>query len=199
MEEESVVHAFLPFLTRWLLIMTTVFFTVSGFVPREEQGKIRQIINKVDCSPEIFPSKAVCSYSDKKNEGLHRIILRVAGRHEVDPALVKAIIRAESGYNPKAVSKKGAMGLMQLMPGTAKALGVADENILNPENNIDAGVKYLKQLLLQFHGNVRLAVAAYNAGTKKVIKYRGVPPYESTRFYVNKVLEYYQYYKEQPA
>jgi len=141
----------------------------------------------------------VCSYSDKKNEGLHRIILRVAGRHKVDPALVKAIIRAESGYNPKAVSKKGAMGLMQLMPGTAKALGVADENILDPENNIDAGVKYLKQLLLQFHGNVRLAVAAYNAGTKKVIKYRGVPPYESTRFYVNKVLEYYRYYKEQPA
>jgi len=197
MEEESIAHPFLPSLTRWVMIAATVFFAVSGFMPREQQNKIR--LTNVDCRPEIFPSKPVCSDSDNKDGGLHEIIVRTAGRHEVDPALVKAIIRAESGYNPRAISKKGAMGLMQLMPGTAESLGVEGENILNPENNIDAGVKYLKQLLVQFHGNIRLAVAAYNAGTNKVIKYKGVPPYEATRCYVDKVLEYYRHYKEKPV
>jgi len=195
MEDESITYPFLRSLTRWVMIAATVFFAISGFMPREQQNKIRPA--NVDCRPEIFPLKPVGSDSDKKDGGLHEIIVRAAGRHEVDPALVKAIIRAESGYNPKAVSKKGAMGLMQLMPGTAESLGVEGKNILNPENNIDAGVKYLKQLLVQFHGNVRMALAAYNAGKKKVIKYKGVPPYEATRYYVNKVLEYYQYYKEQ--
>jgi soluble lytic murein transglycosylase-like protein len=197
LEEESVSHKFLPVLTRWVLFGVTVFFAVSGFMPREEQNKIRPVMSNIVCEPSIFPSTPVRSYSDTKESTLHQIILRAANRHKVDPALVKAIIRAESGYNPMAVSKKGAMGLMQLMPRTAEALGVEDGDIFNPENNIDAGVKYLKQLLTQFHGNVRLAVAAYNAGTKKVRKYKDIPPYKATRHYVNKVLEYYQYYKKQ--
>jgi soluble lytic murein transglycosylase-like protein len=197
LEEESVIHKFLPVLTRWVLFGVTVFFAVSGFMPREEQNKIRPVMGNIVCEPCIFPSTPVRSYSDTKESTLHQIIIQAASRHKVDPALVKAIIRAESGYNPMAVSKKGAMGLMQLMPRTAEALGVEDEDIFNPENNIDAGVKYLKQLLTQFHGNVRLAVAAYNAGTKKVRKYKDIPPYKATRHYVNKVLEYYQYYKKQ--
>jgi soluble lytic murein transglycosylase-like protein len=196
LEDESVIHPFLPALTRWFVLGAAVFFTISGFMPREGQDTIRPIISNVVFDPEIFPSTALRAYSDTEERMVHQIILRAAGRHNVDPALVKAIIRAESGYDPKAVSKKGAMGLMQLMPRTAEALGVEDEDIFNPENNIDAGVKYLKQLLIQFHGNVRLAVAAYNAGTKKVKKYKGIPPYKATRHYVNKVLEYYQYYKK---
>jgi len=102
---------------------------------------------------------------------------------------------AESGYNSKAVSNKGARGLMQLMPSTAEMLGV--EDYYHPEHNINAGVKYFKQLLDQFDGNVKLALAAYNAGSGRVKEYNGVPPYKATQEYVKKVLEYYQFYKEQ--
>ncbi len=198
LDEESVIHPFLPVLTRWVLFGTAIFFAISGFMPRVGQNTPRPFVSNVSCEPEIFPADAVRPDSDTK-ETLHQIILRAAGRHKVDPALVKAVIRAESGYNPNAVSKKGAMGLMQLMPRTAEALGVEDEDIFNPENNIDAGVKYLKHLLVQFNGDIRLAVAAYNAGIKKVRKYNDIPPYKATRHYVNKVLEYYQYYKNQLA
>ncbi len=102
---------------------------------------------------------------------------------------------AESGYNPRAVSKKGARGLMQLMPRTAEALGVKDS--FNPEHNVNAGVAYFKKLLIQFDGDVRLALAAYNAGSCKVRKYRDIPPFKATRYYVRKVLKYYNYYREQ--
>lgn len=122
------------------------------------------------------------------------IIHKAAERYEVDPALVKAIIMAESSYNPRAVSKKGARGLMQLMPRTAKALGVEDS--FDPADNINAGVRYFKQLLDQFNGNVKLAVAAYNAGSRKVKKYHGIPPFKNTRYYVAKVIEYHQTYQQ---
>lgn len=125
------------------------------------------------------------------------IIARVSERHQVDPALVKAVIRAESAYDHKAVSNRGAVGLMQLMPNTARALGVDDA--FNPERNIDGGVKYLRQLMDQFDGDVRLALAAYNAGSKKVRKYQGVPPFKQTRGYLKKVFRYYRSYKRQMA
>lgn len=121
------------------------------------------------------------------------LIAKVALEHAVDPALVKAVIMAESGYNPNAVSKRGAKGLMQLMPRTAKALGV--ENCLDPEQNILGGVKYLRQLLDTFEGNVTLALAAYNAGRWTVKKHRGVPPFPATRHYIKKVLKYYDRFK----
>jgi soluble lytic murein transglycosylase-like protein len=124
----------------------------------------------------------------------HPIILKAADRYKVDPALVKAIIMVESSYNPKAVSRKGAKGLMQLMPRTAASLGV--EDIFNPEHNIDAGVRYFSTLLSQFNGDTRLALAAYNAGSRKVRMYDGIPPFKTTQSYVKKVFEYYNYYKE---
>jgi soluble lytic murein transglycosylase-like protein len=124
----------------------------------------------------------------------HPIIVKAAGRYKVDPALVKAIIMVESSYNPNAVSRKGAKGLMQLMPRTAASLGV--EDIFNPEHNIDAGVRYFSTLLNQFNGDTRLALAAYNAGSRKVRKYDGIPPFKATQLYVKKVFEYYNYYKE---
>jgi soluble lytic murein transglycosylase-like protein len=119
-------------------------------------------------------------------------IIDLASRtHGVEPALVHAVVSAESGYNPGAVSKAGARGLMQLMPDTAKRYGV--HNIMDPVENIYAGVRYLRDLLLMFHGNVELAVAAYNAGENAVIRYGNrIPPYSETIQYVPKVLGFYR-------
>lgn len=123
------------------------------------------------------------------------IVLKAAERYKVDPAMVMAIIMAESSYNPKAISKKGAKGLMQLMPTTARSLGVKDS--FNPEHNINAGVRYFKKLLDQFDGDVKLALAAYNAGGRKVREHSGIPPFRATKYYIKKVIKYYQYYKIQ--
>jgi len=131
----------------------------------------------------------------KKERLFHPIILQEANRYDVDPALVKAIIMAESGYNPRAVSKKGAKGLMQLMPSTAEDLGV--EDIFNPEQNISGGIRYFKQLVNRFDGDVKLALAAYNAGSQTVRDHQGIPPYKSTHYYIEKVFKYYQKYKNQ--
>lgn len=120
------------------------------------------------------------------------IITSCASEFGVDKSLVKAVIHAESGYNPNAVSSKGAAGLMQLMPGTAQDLKVADS--FNPTDNIRGGVRYLRFLLDTFRGNVTLALAAYNAGLTRVAKYGGVPPYDETRNYVSKVLSYQKNY-----
>ena len=118
------------------------------------------------------------------------IIHRVAARHRMDPKLVAAVVQAESGFNPRAVSRKGAMGLMQLMPETASLLRV--DNPFDPEQNLDAGVRYLKRLLGIFDGDLRLSLAAYNAGVQAVKRYGTVPPYRETRGYVKKVLQYYR-------
>lgn len=136
------------------------------------------------------------NYKLRKREAqFSTIINKAANKHDVDPALIKAIIMAESGYDPMATSKRGAVGLMQLMPRTAIALIGSDKDIYNPVYNINAGVEYLKKLLNQFEGNLELTIAAYNAGSSKVRKYKGVPPYPATRYYVKKVFEYYRYYQ----
>lgn len=127
----------------------------------------------------------------------HGIIVQVAGRYEVDPHLIRAIILAESGYNPKAKSKKGARGLMQLMPSTAKALGV--QNIYDPEENIDGGVRYFRSLLDRFDGDVQLALAAYNAGSRHVRNYEGIPPFKATQRYIKKVLRFHEKFKMETA
>ena len=123
----------------------------------------------------------------------HHIISQAAARYQVDRELIKAIILSESGYNPRAISRSGASGLMQLMPGTARALGVGD--IFNPEHNIDGGVKYFKQLLDRFNQDVKLALAAYNAGSRNVLKYNGIPPFRATHRYIKKVIKYQDYFK----
>jgi soluble lytic murein transglycosylase-like protein len=112
----------------------------------------------------------------------------------MDPALVKAVIRAESAFNPKAVSRAGAAGLMQLMPGTAAQYGVYDR--FDPAANIDAGTRHLRGLLDMFNNDLMLALAAYNAGEGAVMKYGNtIPPYAETRTYVNRVLSYYRQYR----
>ena len=111
----------------------------------------------------------------------------------VDKSLVKAVIHAESGYDPNAVSSKGASGLMQLMPNTARSLKVG--NSFDPAENIRGGVRYLRFLLDTFRGDEALALAAYNAGLSRVAQYGGIPPYQETRNYVAKVLEYRKSYQ----
>ena len=144
--------------------------------------------------PAITPEKDSSSVKGNRAERLfHPIIIQAANRYQVDSALIKAIIMAESSYNPKAISRRGAKGLMQLMPIAAEALGVRDS--FNPEQNINAGVRHFKNLLNQFNGDVKLALAAYNAGSKKVREYQGVPPFKATQYYIKKVFEYYQYYR----
>lgn len=118
-----------------------------------------------------------------------------AGQFGVDPALVKAIIANESGFDTNATSKTGAQGLMQLEPETAAGLGV--DNAYDPAQNISGGTRYIRSLLERFHGDLRLAIAAYNAGPGAVEKYGGVPPYAETQNYVQNVLASYQSYKTQ--
>jgi soluble lytic murein transglycosylase-like protein len=121
-------------------------------------------------------------------------ILDASMRHDVPPELIKAVALAESGMNPNALSPAGAQGLMQLMPGTARAMGVADA--WDPEQNLEGGVKYLRKLMDTFP-NLRHAVAAYNAGPGNVKKHRGIPPFEETRTYVVRVMDLYDHLLEQ--
>ncbi len=114
------------------------------------------------------------------------LINRTARQHGIDPDLIKAIIRVESNFNPGAVSRKGAQGLMQLMPATAADHAVMDA--FDPAQNIAGGVRYLRKLLDLFGGDLRLALAAYNAGENTVLRYHGIPPYRETQQYVRKVL-----------
>jgi soluble lytic murein transglycosylase-like protein len=116
---------------------------------------------------------------------IEKVIQDMATRHGVDVNLIKAIIKAESNNNPKAVSSKGAQGLMQLMPPTARNLGVA--NSLDPAQNVDGGVRYLKQLMALYSGNLELSLAAYNAGPGAVERHGGIPPYRETQQYVKKI------------
>jgi soluble lytic murein transglycosylase-like protein len=124
-------------------------------------------------------------------------ILRAARNYDVDPALIKAIIQVESNYNPRAVSHCGARGLMQLMPATARWLGIEDS--FDPASNIDGGVRYIKHLLEQFDDDVVLALAAYNAGSRHVRRYKGVPPFPTTRMYIKKVLKFRNEFEAQLA
>ena len=126
---------------------------------------------------------------DMGRDGVEKIVREAADRHSVDPALVRAVIETESHWNPKAYSRKGAGGLMQLIPTTAQRFGAYD--VFNPQQNIDAGVKYLRTLLERYHGNLDLALAAYNAGEGAVDRVHGIPAYRETQNYVQKVQNAY--------
>ena len=122
-------------------------------------------------------------------DGVEKLVKEAAERHQVDPALIRAVIETESNWNPAAISRKGALGLMQLIPTTAQRFGANDA--FSPKQNVEAGVSYLKTLLERYNGNLDLALAAYNAGEGAVDRAHGVPSFRETRNYVQKVQEAY--------
>ena len=194
-------------LVRFLFVL--VMILMVSFASNHDSQKLKPVLDEKPVIAKVMSSQPIEEeytvakiehslppVKGNKTERLfHSIIIQTAIRYQVDPALIKAIIMAESGYNPRALSKKGAKGLMQLMPETAQDLNV--EDIFNPQQNINGGVRYFKKLVNQFNGDLKLALAAYNAGSKTVRQYKGVPPFKETQYYIKKVLEYYQLYKNQ--
>ena len=127
------------------------------------------------------------------NASYDYLIVTASGRHRIDADLIRAVIKTESDFNPTARSHKGAMGLMQLMPDTARLHNVVDA--YNPVENVEGGVRHLRMLLDRYQGNLELSLAAYNAGSGAVEKHRGIPPFAETREYVRRVLGFYDSYR----
>jgi len=158
----------------------------TNIPPTDKKYKLKWRTKKASVKPN-----GIYNYPKSYEED----ILRAAKQHDVDPDLVKAVIKVESNFNSSAISRKGAMGIMQLMPDTAEGYSV--DNPFNPKENIDGGTKYLKKLIEMFGGDLKLALAAYNAGENAVIKYGfRIPPYNETIDYVEKVLMHYNNLKE---
>ena len=159
----------------------------------------RRVLASASSEPSVSSESAAESKSfegavsaengQAKSESVHSIIDEAASRHQIDPELVRAIVQVESNFNPYAVSPKGARGLMQLIPATARRFGV--RNSFDPRSNLDGGLRYLKHLLGMFDGDLRLSLAAYNAGEEAVSRSRGIPPYRETQNYVRKIAELY--------
>lgn len=146
-------------------------------VPTAEILGFEEIETPVVPAPATAPAPAA---------NLDEMVSAASARNNIDRDLILSVIRAESGFNPDAVSPKGAQGLMQLMPQTAARLGV--QNALDPATNVEGGTRYLGQLLARYHNNLLLALAAYNAGPQRVEQYRGVPPFRETRVYVTRII-----------
>lgn len=142
----------------------------------------------------LYKKERASTGSGGSGGAMKDIISRCASKFHLEEALVRAVIKAESGYNPRAVSNKGALGLMQLMPETARLMKVRDP--LDAEENIRGGSRYLREMLDQFNNNLDLALAAYNAGPNAVRRHGGIPPYDETRTYVDRVKKYLRYYRE---
>jgi len=143
-----------------------------------------------DQSPAASPAVPIAlAAPPPKPQTLNEVINTISDRHHLDPDFISSVIHAESGFNPRAVSPKGAQGLMQLMPQTASKLGVS--NAFDPRANVEGGTRYLSELLQRYNFDVIKALAAYNAGPQRVEQYRGVPPYYETRAYVARIVRDY--------
>lgn len=164
---------------------TRLFTDETNFVdvPTDDIAEMAESVEALPAPPEL----------EKPKPSLTDVIAAASDKHRIDPDLITSVIHAESAFNPKAVSPKGAQGLMQLMPGTASSLGVT--NAFDPQSNVDAGTKYLRDLLLRYNGDIAKALAAYNAGPLRVQQYNGVPPYRETRAYVAQIIKEFNHKK----
>ncbi len=164
----------------------------AGYVeiPSEQIERFEQMENTVPLTPApaIAPPRTAGGMRPIE-DSLKKVITGAAIRHQIDPDFVTSVVKAESGFNAKAVSSKGARGLMQLMPQTAVSLGV--KNAFDAAANVEGGTRYLRQLLDQYDGDSAKALAAYNAGAQRVEQYGGIPPYRETRAYVTRVIDDY--------
>lgn len=173
---------------------------LAGLLPSKGQAEIYQYISpNGTISLTNVPSDARYRKIDIDSARFHDflserelepVIRRHSSQQQLHPALIRAVIKAESNFDPRAISRAGAIGLMQLMPQTAARMDVRDA--FDPDENVGGGTKYLRQLLDRFHGNLPLALAAYNAGENIVDRYQSMPPIDETRQYVRKVLRYYR-------
>jgi hypothetical protein len=160
-------------------------------IPGEQVESFEQRPTAVPRVAQAPAPSAPAPIADSKRGGnsLEMLVARIASRHEIDPDFVASVVKAESGFNPAAVSPKGAGGLMQLMPQTAATLGVKD--VLDAASNVEGGTKYLRQLLDQYQGDAVKALAAYNAGPRRVQQYGGVPPYRETYGFIARIIDDY--------
>ncbi|MBA4394064.1 MAG: hypothetical protein C0407_10970 [Desulfobacca sp.] len=178
-----------------LLSVNGFYFLLMGQVYSDQS----QFQNRIDLTITL-PDRHVTYLSltpEEKEDSVSTYdhwIRAACRKHSLDPALVKAVIHAESRFDPLAVSPKGAVGLMQIGPDTARELGIKDP--FNPKNNIDGGVQYLKDLMDTFKGDKKLALAAYNAGPTQVYRHNGVPPFKDTKKYIKQVIRYTVYYQQ---
>jgi len=174
--------------------MDSSFFTgqIQSVMQNLMLTMLEKLLTKMDANSQssgAAASGSSTSTGEAVTGDFASLINQASEKYGVNPNLVQAVIKAESNFDPDAVSSAGALGLMQLMPATARGLGVSDP--LNPAQNIEGGVKFLSQLLSHYNGNTQLAVAAYNAGPGAVDKYNGIPPYQETQTYVTRVLGYF--------
>jgi len=169
------------FSTQFQMVMYQLLFTIlADNFDQDSESTTQAVAADVNTTKSSGSSGSSSKFSD--------LINAAAEKYDVDAGLIKAVIKAESNFNPDAVSSSGALGLMQLMPATAKSLGVDDP--LDPEQNIFGGTKFLHRLLDKYNNNVTLAIAAYNAGPGAVGRYGGIPPYSETQTYVKRILNY---------
>ncbi len=202
---------YIPLITIFILAFSYENSTARMYRCLESNGSVRytDTLEHKNCRPMVFNnletsySRKTLRYSGKSRSIRHlskkydKLISYYGVRYNIDPHLIRAVIRTESAFNPRAVSKKGAQGLMQLMPDTARELRVADP--FNPSDNIDGGCRYLRKLLNTFKQDVRLALAAYNCGPTVVKRERSVPRIPETVNYVKRVLKFYREYKNGAA
>lgn len=179
--------------TARLSLIVFLLLGMSGGLVADEFVVRDGVITNLPAHPRLYEPPAEVLAQREANEVRYTpLIAETAARYGLETALVKAVVRVESAFYPRAVSRVGARGLMQLMPATARELGVSDS--FDPASNLDGGCRYLAAMLERFGGELRLALAAYNAGPRSVEHYGGVPPYEETQRYVELVFKHYAGY-----